>query len=281
MKRFLLIGSIAWDEIVDLDAPLRVGSHNGGHWRGGRIGGGAANTAMALARVGAHVQVASAVGRDAAGRQLIDELTAVGVDTTLIDRAAPETTRSLVMLDAGGERTVVNLARAPVPLPPAFASCEAAADWVYVRSADPALTRVLGGRVARGGRVLAHLPPVREGFRPAQILVASASDLDQSFLADPFSAGMRVAGRVLEWVVVTYGAEGARAFGVDGVLEQPAPRVEVVDSTGAGDVFAAGLLHAMACGMGMADVLETAVDWGTASVRYAGTVPPREFPRIG
>ena len=148
MRRFLLVGSIAWDEVVELDAPLRVGSHNAGRWRGGRIGGGATNTAMALARAGEHVQVASAVGSDAAGRRLIDALTAAGVDTTMIDRAAPETTRSLVMLDAGGDRTVVNLARAPVPLPPPFANCEAAADWVYVRSADPTLTPVLGGRVA-------------------------------------------------------------------------------------------------------------------------------------
>jgi sugar/nucleoside kinase (ribokinase family) len=280
MKRFLVIGSVAWDEIVELDAPLRAGSHNGGHWRGGRIGGGAANTAMALARAGSDVQVISAVGEDAAGRALIDELTALGVDTTLIDRRAPETTRSLVMLDARGERTVVNLARAPLPLPSRFADREAAADWLYVRSADPALTPLLAQRVAHGGRVLAHLPPLRDGFRPAQVLVASASDLDQAFLDAPFAAGRRVAGTSLEWMVVTYGADGARAFGAKAVLEQVAPRVAVVDSTGAGDVFAGGLLHAMADGKGMADALATAVDWGATSVRYAGTVPPPRFPRI-
>ena len=281
MKRFLVVGSIAWDEIVALDAPLRPGSHNGGHRRGGRIGGGAANTAMALARAGERVQVASAVGGDAAGRRLVDELERVGVDTTLIDRDAAATTRSLVLLDPGGERTVVNLARAPVPLSARFAESEASANWLYVRSGDPALTQVLADRVARGGRVLAHLPPARDGFRPAQVLVASASDLDRAFLADPFAAGLRVAGDVLEWMVVTRGAAGARAYGPDAFLEQAARRVDAVDSTGAGDVFAAGLLHAMARGMAMADALATAAAWGAASVRYAGTVPPPEFPRIG
>lgn len=278
MKRFLVVGSVARDDIIELDAPLRAGSHNTGRWCGSRIGGGAANTAMALARAGESVRVISAVGTDAAGVSLGEALAAAGVDTTCLDRSAPETTRSLVLLDAGGERTVVNLARAAVPLPPRLAEQEA--DWLYVRSADPALTPVLAARVARGGRVLAHLPPVRDGFRPAQVLVASASDLDPAFLADPFAAACRVAGPCLKWLVVTFGADGARAYGAGTEMHRSAPRVEAVDTTGAGDVFAAGLLHTLARGSSMADALATAVAWGSASVRYAGTVPPPGFPEV-
>ena len=272
---FLVVGSVAWDEIVRLDGPLRAGSHNGGCFEGGRIGGGAANTAMALARAGDAVRVVSAVGEDAAGRELLDGLASLGVDVSLVDRHAEETTRSLVMLDPSGERTVVNLARAPVPLPEGLA--DMAADWLYVRSADPALTEVLARRVAGGGRVLAHVPPVQDDFRRAQVLVGSASDLDEDFLSDPFSAGRRIAGDALEWMVVTYGGMGARAFGPGSVLERRARQVDVVDSTGAGDVFAGGLLHALAAGMTMDDALAAAVRWGTASVGYAGTVPPESF----
>jgi len=274
--QFVIVGSIAWDEIVELEGPLRAGSHNNGYPRGGRIGGGAANTAMGLARGGDRVSVVSAVGADSAGAALVARLQELGVDCSWVFREAEATTRSLVMLDAEGERTVVNLARAVVPLPDELDRMEAA--WLYVRSADPALTGVLAKRVARGLRVLAHVPPTQTGCRPAQVLVASASDVDAAFLSDPYAAGRCIAGERLEWMVVTYGPDGARAFGPDTVLSEPAPKVTVVDSTGAGDVFAAGLLHGLARSGDMEQALATGVAWGSASVTYAGTVPPRGFP---
>ena len=162
-----------------------------------------------------------------------------------------------------------------MPLPPDLARIPA--DCCYVRSADPALTSILAERV-RQGPVLAHVPPFAAGSRPAQVLVGSASDLDPEFLTDPFAAGRRIAGESLQWMVVTEGSNGARAYGPDRVLEQPAPQVRVVDSTGAGDVFAAGLAHGVARGRPMQEILATAVAWGAASVQYEGTVPPSGFP---
>ena len=55
----------------------------------------------------------------------------------------------------------------------------------------------------------------------------------------------------------------------------PAPLVTVVDSTAAGDVFAAGLVHALALGRPTRAALETAVAWGAAAVACPG-VPSRE-----
>lgn len=277
MARILVIGSVAWDEVVRLEAPLRAGSHNGGRWLGRRIGGGAANTALALARAGDQPMVVGAVGADLEGERLGQDLARMGIDTRYLDRWGEQTTRSLVLLDPAGERTIVNLARATAPLPPDLTDIEA--DACYVRSADPALTPILAERVKRGP-VLAHVPPVQDGFRPVQVLVGSASDLDADFLSDPFRAGRRIAGEALQWMVVTYGAAGAKAFGLGRVLDCPAPQVAVKDSTGAGDAFAAGLVHGMALGLPMELVLETAVAWGSASVRYEGTVPPPGFPNI-
>jgi len=53
----------------------------------------------------------------------------------------------------------------------------------------------------------------------------------------------------------------------------------VVDTTGAGDAFAAGLMMALGGGAGMAQALQLASHWGGASVGYHGTVPPPEFPK--
>ncbi len=277
MADIIIIGSVSWDEVVRLYTPLRTGSHNDGRWLGRRIGGGAANTGMALARAGDRVLLVSAVGADPDGEKLEAELARMGLDLTHLDRLAQATTRSLVMLDSEGERTIVNLARAEVPLPPDLAGFPA--DCFYARSADPALTPVLG-ELARSALVVAHVPPLKEGFRPVRVLVGSASDLDATFLTHPFTAGRQVAGDTLEWMVITYGPDGAKAFGADRVVEMKSPVVKVVDSTGAGDVFAAGLCHALASGMVMEAALETAVAWGSASVQYEGTVPPAGFPTM-
>jgi ribokinase len=275
MADVLVVGSVAWDEVVQLDAPLRAGSHNGGRWIGPRIGGGAANSAMALARAGDRPLLVSALGCEPQGERLGRALAEMGIDCTRLDRRGPVTTRSLVLLEPGGERTIVNLARAAVPLPADLATIPA--HCCYVRSADPALTPVLAQRV-RQGLVMAHVPPLQVDGRPAQVLVGSASDLDADFLRDPYAAGRRIAGDWLQWMVITYGAEGARAFGDGRQLHSAAPAVEALDGTGAGDVFAAGLAHALAQRQPMPETLALAVSWGSASVRYRGTVPPPGFP---
>lgn len=276
MASAIIIGSVAWDEVVMLESRLVPGSHNAGSQPVGRVGGGAANTAMAMARAGDSVQVISAVGNDDAGDALLETLKQTGVNTQHITRLSSETTRSLVMLDGEGERTVVNLTRAAVPLPDGLADMEA--DWVYVRSADPALTPVLEKLVRRNRNVMAHVPPVRKDFRPATVLVGSASDLDQSFLEAPYESGRDIAGDSLQWMVVTYGSEGAVAYGPGEEIRRSAPNVQVVDSTGAGDVFAGGLMRALASGVSIGEALEAAVAWGSLSVTYEGTVPPDSFP---
>ncbi|MGF1614193.1 MAG: PfkB family carbohydrate kinase [Gammaproteobacteria bacterium] len=276
MATILIIGSIAWDDVVRLDKPLRAGSHNEGRWIGRRVGGGAANTALALARGQDIVRVISAVAADEQGAELVAALDRLGVDVHLVDRRATATTRSLILLETGGERTVINLARAALALPDGLAELPAAC--CYVRSADPALTAVLARRIEIG-TVVAHVPPLKADFRPAQVLVGSAFDLDEATLAAPFAAGWRVAGSGLEWMVLTYGPEGAIAYSAERRIEVKAPRVEAIDTTGAGDVFAAGLVHGLAAGLSMEVALETAVKWGSVSVGYEGTVPPEDFLR--
>ena len=271
----LVIGSVACDEVIRLREPMRVGGHNQGYPEGRRIGGGAANTALALAHVGDEARVMSAVRNDELGRWLMDELAQARIDTARIRRDAKVTTHSLVFVDEDGERTIVNRQRALNPLP-------APEDWrevdvVYVRCADAALSLVLA-QCAKESLVVAHIPPVTPGFRPAQVLVGSEDDLDAEFLSDPWRNGREVAGETLKWVVITHGENGVTAYGEEATLACAAPHVTAVDTTGAGDVFAAGLVHALAYGETMEQALACGAQWGAASVCYEGTVPPPEFP---
>ncbi len=267
MARIVVVGSAAQDDVVLLRQPLREGRHLDAIRSTLRLGGGGANTAIPLCQAGHHVQLVAAVGSDPASAWLRAELETKGIDTSAVVRVPGESTRSLVLLDPEGERTIVNLHRCRDPgLVERLRGLEA--DAAYVRSRELDLAEVLAGR-ARDGLVVAHVPPLEAGSRPATILVGSESDLTPEFLASPWEAARRIAGESLRWMVVTCGARGAEAHRAGERLHVPAPAVEVVDTTGAGDVFAAGLVHALVRGRAIADALRTAVSWGAATVSCA------------
>lgn len=273
MARIVIVGSIAEDEVVHVGAPLRPGAHVEGRGLISRLGGGGPNTALPLAAAGHHVVLVSAMGCDAVGARLLRELVAGGVDTSAVVAVAEQpTTRSVVMIDDTGDRTIVNLGRTVEAEPPSRL-LDLAADWLYVRSRDTRLASLLTQK-AGTCRVLAHIPPCAAGGRPAHVLVGSESDLGPDVLADPYAAGRRIAGDGLEWMVVTHGARGATAFGPARRIEQAARAVAAIDTTGAGDSFAAGLLHGLTAGLAMDEALAVAVAWGTEKVLHEGSHLP-------
>ncbi|MGB3901318.1 MAG: PfkB family carbohydrate kinase, partial [Mesorhizobium sp.] len=83
-------------------------------------------------------------------------------------------------------------------------------------------------------------------------------------------------------VVVKRGPDGALAIGADGaVVLAPAPRVEVVDTIGAGDVFNAAFLAALARGRALAECLATGVETASCAIStrprsYGGPLPSEE-----
>ncbi len=258
----MVIGSAARDEVIELTEPLRPGAHLNGVATAARLGGGGANTAVALAAAGHEVLLLTAIGRDAIGDSLVAELDAAGVNTASVVRVEQPSTRSLLLVDPAGERTVINLARCEEAAPPERV-LGARADAVYARSRRRDLGPLLAAKMAEA-LIVAHAPPVEAGARPAQVLVASRSDLEADALCDPQTLGNRISNGLARWTVITAGAAGASAYGGEGeLLTASAPSVRAVDTTGAGDAFAAGLLHALVRGRPMVEALAVAVRFGT------------------
>lgn len=278
MARIVVVGSVAQDEVVVLRQPLREGRHLDATGGGRHLGGGGANTAVPLRQAGHDVTLVAPLGTDGAAEWLLAELCAAGIDTSALARVEGESTRSLVLVDAAGERTVVNLHRCREAGPPARLR-ELAADAVYVRSRELDLGPLLAEAATRT-LVVAHVPPLDAQARPAHVLVGSESDLPARFLADPWAAGRTIAGEHLRWVVVTRGARGAEAFSSTERIAVQAPTVEVLDTTAAGDVFAAGLVHALVAHRPMRQALETAVAWGAAAVGCRGLPGPDAIRRL-
>jgi len=273
LARIVVVGSVAQDDVVTLREALRPGCHLDAAGRKLRLGGGGANTAIPLRHAGHDVALVAQVGGDDVAEWLLAKLQGAGIGVSAVTRVPGGSTRSIVLVDPEGERTIVNLHRCRETGPPErLAALEA--DALYVRSRDLDVTALLAEAAARS-LVVAHVPPLEAGSRPAHVLVGSESDLPAEFLRDPWAAGREIAGIALRLVVVTRGERGAEAFGATEHESVSAPHVTVVDSTAAGDVFAAGLVHALAEGRATRAALETAVAWGAAAVGCPG-VPGRE-----
>jgi sugar/nucleoside kinase (ribokinase family) len=122
--------------------------------------------------------------------------------------------------------------------------------------------------------VILHWPsPTYDG--EADVVVASADDLPEGLADNPFATAEAARlGERLGWIVVTHGAAGAVAHARDGArVAAQAPPVEARDTTGAGDVFAAGLLDALACGAPMDHALAHACAWGAIAAMLEGSAP--------
>jgi len=219
-------------------------------------GGAASNFAVAAARLGAHAILLGCVGLDEEGEWLLDRLRGSGVDVSMVSRVSAPTGVALVVVDAGGERTMVvhrgaNALLPQVlrerPLPPA--------DWVHAASVPPDLAAEVFASAKRAGAITSYDPGgtvARLGFEGLR----SALELTDVLLVNEAEAralaGPRGVGGLAPTVVVKLGARGAvawvggREYGAEGF------RVEVVDTTGAGDVFdaafALGVLRGLSPG---------------------------------
>jgi sugar/nucleoside kinase (ribokinase family) len=273
--RVLCVGGVNLDEAIRLDGALTPGEGVIGRSLGPRPGGGAAIAAAALTQAGHAVTVAGVVGDDPHGTMLRAVLAELGLDVSAVQVRPGPTTRALVLIEPSGERTIIGVGgyRAEELDGAALLGGDYAA--VLTKLHAPDVPKIMAAHWAKGALTVGVLP--RRGRAPlaAQVLIASAADLTAAEAADPLLLGRTLCGEALRWVVVTRGARGVEAFGVDGSRHvAPAEPVDVVDATGAGDVFAAGLIDALLRGEGMEAALRRGTAWAARHIAHEGSLPP-------
>jgi ribokinase len=247
--RIVVLGDVMTDVVVALHGQIAYGSDTPARivHRGGGAG---ANLAVWLARAGAPVTLIAAVGDDAAGAALRAELP----DALLHVDAGRPTGTCIVLVDASGERTMLpdpgaNEALPVTPLPSGAAHVHVTGYALLRPGSRPAARALLAEAAAAGVPVSvgpSSAAPLAAagadaflGWAGGALLVANRDELAVlGGTGDP-EAAARALGRE---VVVTLGAEGALWTDGRAVERVPAVAAEVVDTTGAGDAFAAGLL---------------------------------------
>jgi len=278
MSNIWVLGSAAWDDVFEVDHLPVAGGRAVATSLGRRAGGSTGNIARALSSAGHRVALVMQVGEDALGAALLDEVTSWGIETEHVRRHGDCTPESLIFLDANGERTIVVLHKecaSTVPVPYAAISD---ADCVYVGcygDFEPELVPFLRRSSALVGTAVPT--PQSAGAWFAHIVIGSATEFPREWLDDPYGSVCRHtgAGTELQWVVVTHGPLGATAYGRHRATHIPPVSAADGDSTGAGDSFAAGLLHGLLQGHDVGTAGRLGARWGAAALALPQSVPPR------
>jgi ribokinase len=255
----VVVGDLATDVVAVLAGEPAPGSDRPAAIRT-RGGGAGANVAVHLARLGRPVLLVGCVGDDTAGTALSAELATAGVRTSLRTVPGMPTGTIVSLVEPGGQRSMLadrgaNLELRPADLPAlspgdhlhlsgytlldpgpreaGLAALRAAAEAGCTVSVDPASTGPLAGygidrwlADTTGATLL--LPNTDE----ARLLTGCADVAD---------AARSLAARHPA-VAVSLGADGALWASGPLLVHRPAHRTDVVDTTGAGDAFAAGVL---------------------------------------
>lgn len=292
--RVVALGDVMVDIVATATAPLARGSDAAATVRS-HGGGSAANLAAWLAAVGRPALLVARVGADDAGRAQVAELTAHGVDVRAAFDPERPTGACVVIVEPDGERTFLpdrgaNAALSADDLP---ADAFRAGDTLSV-SGYALLAGGPGAAAARAAMRRAHDTGMAVVVDPASsaplravgpaaflalvvgaaLLLPNAEEaLALTGEAEPERAARVLAARTGAEVVVTCGAGGA--WWSDGARAVHAAGKRVRgDSTGAGDAFAAGWLHARLAGAEVEEALRAANALGARAAARPGARPP-------
>lgn len=234
-------------------------------------GGSAANTAVGLAALGGRAGFVGLAGADALGTLFREDLRACGVEAHVpAEEGGAPTARCLIFVSADGQRSMCTFPGAAHMLSPGRIEPDAVAGAavLYLEgylwdspSAREAMEHAIGIARAAGRKVALTPSDIacirRCGARFRELVGGGGVDMlflneaEATALADvgDVEAAVAVLAPQVELLVVTRGESGAVAFAGGESMAAPAEFTErVVDTTGAGDMFAAGFLFAHARG---------------------------------
>lgn len=285
-NRIVVVGSMNMDVVVKVSR-FPVGGET---ILGDEIhfipGGKGANQAVAAARLGADATMIGAVGTDGFGQTLVDSLTRNGVNTRYVLKTGGAATGTASITLAPDENQIVVVPGANAHMAKMeHAQLEEgikAADIVLIQLEIPLETVELASDIAQryGKPVILNPAPARplsdsllsrvHYITPnrSELETITGMDMSRHTLEEAADALLK---RGVRCVVTTLGSEGAAWKEQGGQLEiLPAYSVPVVDTTGAGDAFNAGLGYYLSKGYAIGEAVRAAMKVSALAVTKFG-----------
>ncbi len=249
----IVVGSINMDLVFRVSRLPHPGETLPGKELHRFFGGKGANQAVGLSRLGGDVFLIGARGDDPYGAEIRQGLAQEGVDISRVTVQEEHTGLAAIFLDDNGENRIITIAGANNRVSPGQVLAEqelfARAWGVLLQLEIPLETVQVAARLGRenGCRVFLDPAPVRqlpsEIYRDLDFLVPNRGELQALVPAggeDRDRADVLL-GKGLSTLILTRGGEGSTVFTREGRQDFPSFPVEVVDTTAAGDAFAAAL----------------------------------------
>jgi sugar/nucleoside kinase (ribokinase family) len=228
-------------------------------------GGSAANTIAGVAHLGGRTAYIGKVKDDQLGAIFAHDMRAQGAvyETALAPKShAAETGRCIVLVTPDGERSMNTYLGVTEFLTPADIDADqmAQAEWIYLEGyrfdgpeSHEAFARAIAGCKGAGGRVSITLSDAfcvgrhRDAFRrmiveDVDLLFANRAEILSMYQTDDYDAALIAASRDVGIVACTDGAAGAHVLTGGQHWHVPAVPTQIVDATGAGDLFAGAFL---------------------------------------
>lgn len=290
--RVLVVGDVMTDVIVVPEGPLVSGSDRRAKIRS-KPGGSGANQAVWLGSMGTPVSFVARVG--AADKPHLEAyFKGFHVDPILVADARAPSGVLITIVDPDGERSFLtdrgaNLALSPSDMPVWLldeVKLVLMSGYSYFADVPRSAVLWLAGEARERGIGFA-VDAASVGFieevgaarflgwaSGASVLFCNRAEALALSGSSDLEAQMRALGRMAERVVVKLGPLGAALGNANGIaLQLPAPRVEAIDTTGAGDAFAAAFVTAELRGASSEACLAAGIAAGSEAVGKIGGQP--------
>jgi len=266
-------------------------------------GGAAANSIAAIAQLGGDVAYVGKVKDDQLGRIFAHDLRAQGAvyETELATAVGPvETGRCIVLVTPDGERTLNTYLGWSEDLGPDDIDVEmmSNSDWIFLEGyrfdgakSHAAFAKAIKAVKSTGGKVAITLSDPfcierhREAFAKllrddVDLLFANRAEINSMYETDDFFAARSAAANEVELVVCTESEHGAHILNGNDYWHVPAIATDVVDATGAGDLFAGAFLWGLSNGFPLETCGQMACIAGSEVISHIGARPEADLATL-